>query len=183
MEDVIGRRIDGEGALQGRIIREISVDVANIGRLLGLADGVKQCGGGRREEGNSRGGGGAHDSSGAAGADAYCLESQLHLSVDAEEELEARVLVRLLVSTRDGLKHGGPLLVSEAMAGAWLRRAILLLGVPALGRTADARDGGGEVPHPQPPVRRRVPQRRILPDIKTRQPQRMISTAALVAMR
>lgn len=69
MEDVIGRRIDGEGALQGRIIREISVDVANIGRLLGLADGVKQCGGGRREEGNSRGGGGAHDSSGAAGAE------------------------------------------------------------------------------------------------------------------
>jgi hypothetical protein len=76
--------------------------------------------------------------------------------------------MRLLVGARDGLKHGGPLLVSEAQAGAWLRRAILLLGVPAPDRTAaaDARDGGGEVPYPQPPVRRRVPQRRILADIK-----------------
>jgi len=162
--------------------------VADVGRLLGLADGVQQRGCGRREEGNSRGGRGARDSSGAAGAAAAgCLEAQLHLSVNAEEELEAGVLVRLLVGARDSLKHGGPLLVSEAQAGAWLRRAILLLGVPALDRTAaaDARDGGGEVPHQQTPVRRRVPQHRILPDIKTRKPQRMISAVPvpLVATR
>lgn len=142
--------------------------MADVGRLLGLADGVQQRGGGRREEGSSRGGRGARDSSGAAGAAAGCLKAQLHLSVNAEEELEASVLVRLLFGAHDGLKHGGPLLVSEARAGAWLRRAILLLGVPVLDRTAEARDGGGEVPHPQPPVRRRAPQRRILPDIKTR---------------
>lgn len=157
--------------------------MADVGGLLGLADGVQQRGCGRREEGNSRGGRGARDSSDAAAAG--CLEAQLHLSVNAEEELEAGVLVRLLVSARDGLKHGGPLLVSEAQAGAWLRRAILLLGVPALDRTgaADARDGGGEVPHPQPPVRRRVPQRRVLPDIKTRKPQRMIRAVPLVPTR
>jgi len=64
VEDVIGCRIDGERALKEWILSEVCVDVADVGRLLGLADGVQQRGGGRREEGNGGGGRGAGDAAG-----------------------------------------------------------------------------------------------------------------------
>lgn len=131
MEEVIGGRIDGERGVEEGILGEVGVDVADVGGLLGLANGVEQGGGGGREERRGRRGGGARDAPAAAARllpGGGALEPQLHLGVDAEEELEADALVRPLVGACDGLEHGRPLLLRELRRR---RRAVLLLGVPS----------------------------------------------------